>query len=118
MKTLNPYVNPEIGGYEIVGNQLLNVPSAIVKANMLLKQQIGADIYNPNNGNPLLTLDRLPTRKEVVNGIGYCLQPLTNSGELVSVKIATYSVNVFNRANILIEITLPSGNTANITWKQ
>ena len=112
------YVEPVTGGYIREVNRIAYAPTAVTKANILLKQPLGAYIYNPEIGNPLLDMNRLPTKTEVVNGIGSCLQPLIANGDIVKATVETYKINAFSKASVTILIVLPTGETANITWKQ
>lgn len=112
------YVEPVAGGYVRDANKIAYAPTAVTKANILLLQPLGSYIYNPEMGNPLLEFNRLPTKSEVVNGIGYCLNPLVANGDVVNVTVQSYAINVFSKATVTIALLLPTGETAEISWKQ
>jgi len=110
------YVNPTTGGYVRVGNKLQYAPSAVVKANMLLLQPVGSNLYYPNLGNPLLTVQGTLSKNQVVNGINACLAPLISSGDIVNVTIISYTLSSFNKPQVKLEILLPSGEKPELSW--
>lgn len=112
------YVEPTTGGYQRQENSIAYAPSAVTKANMLLLQPVGSYIYDITMGNPLIEMNKLPTKTETVAGISACLLPLTQSGDIVSVTVTSYRITVFGKAAITIQLVLPSGENAEITWTQ
>lgn len=92
------YINPKTGDFEIVANKAVTSSDIIYKANKLLKQRIGLDIYNPNLGNPILNKKQGEfNRDEIINDLNFALSPLLTTGQLDSFTLNSYKYLIAER---------------------
>lgn len=106
------YVDPVTGGYLSNNNRLIQYSSAINKANCLLLQPIGSNIYNMKQGNPLINKTRRSSLSEITADINSCLQPLLSSGDIVALNIA--KIEYGYKPKIFIDVTLSDGSIESI----
>lgn len=118
MTKLSLYINPQTGGYESENSTLIKINSTVNKANLLLSQPIGSNIYAMNEGNPLLNETGLIPISEISAGINTCLAPLVNSGEITTLTLLSVELSPTFRYRTQIAITLPNGTTETINWKR
>ena len=111
MKT-SLYVDPISKGYLLNNSKLIQYPSAINKANCLLLQPIGSNIYAMSEGNPLLNSPNRLSLSQITSGINLCLQPLITNGDILSLNIT--KIEYTYKPKIFIDLTLPNGTIESI----
>lgn len=113
------YIDPQTGGYVKNGAQFATISDGVNQLNLALLQPVNTWIYGtPQQGNPLLTIEGIPTIEQVTQAITYVAAPIISSGALISVNVKSYRLTPFKRVQIGLVVVCSIYGEQSLTWSQ